>query len=313
LGKDVLVRASIGTLAVLKLVDLKSVEPPTIAYLLQYSQTGCRANCRFCLQSRGYGSGERLGRITWPPISLSELTRNWVRVFKRVCLQTIIKPGFTEEALEILATIRSIDSETPISLAITPAPKSYLKEARALEVDSLGVGLDVATPELFGKWGKPYSWSVYWGFIEDAIGVYGRGNVYVHLIAGLGESLRELVGVMKRVYGLGGRVALFNYTDQRGSSPVDIKYYRLAQLARYLLEHGLDPDSYIDYEHGLVGKSVPLDDLEEAFYTSGCPDCNRPFYNESPRGPLYNIPSKRLLEAYREKLRVELESIGVVV
>jgi biotin synthase-related radical SAM superfamily protein len=28
----------------------------------------------------------------------------------------------------------------------------------------------------------------------------------------------------------------------------------------------------------------------KAFETSGCPGCNRPYYNESPRGPLYNYP-----------------------
>jgi biotin synthase len=26
------------------------------------------------------------------------------------------------------------------------------------------------------------------------------------------------------------------------------------------------------------------------FLTSGCPDCNRPFYNEKPSGPIYNYP-----------------------
>jgi biotin synthase len=29
------------------------------------------------------------------------------------------------------------------------------------------------------------------------------------------------------------------------------------------------------------------------FQTSGCPDCNRPFYNEKPGGPIYNY-SKEL-------------------
>jgi biotin synthase-related radical SAM superfamily protein len=27
-----------------------------------------------------------------------------------------------------------------------------------------------------------------------------------------------------------------------------------------------------------------------AFQTSGCKDCNRPYYNERPSGPLYNYP-----------------------
>jgi biotin synthase len=26
----------------------------------------------------------------------------------------------------------------------------------------------------------------------------------------------------------------------------------------------------------------------KAFETSGCPDCNRPYYNESPRGVMFN-------------------------
>ena len=28
----------------------------------------------------------------------------------------------------------------------------------------------------------------------------------------------------------------------------------------------------------------------QPFLTTGCPDCNRPFYNEKPSGPLYNHP-----------------------
>jgi biotin synthase len=28
------------------------------------------------------------------------------------------------------------------------------------------------------------------------------------------------------------------------------------------------------------------------FLTSGCPDCNRPYYNERPGGTIYNYPSK---------------------
>jgi biotin synthase len=33
-------------------------------------------------------------------------------------------------------------------------------------------------------------------------------------------------------------------------------------------------------------------ELGEPFRTSGCQDCNRPFYNEKPSGPLYNYPIK---------------------
>ena len=29
-----------------------------------------------------------------------------------------------------------------------------------------------------------------------------------------------------------------------------------------------------------------------AFFTSGCPGCNRPFYTSKPSGPIYNYPRK---------------------
>lgn len=308
-----LVRVSTGTLAVLGLIDLKIVETPTTAYFLQYSPNGCSANCAFCLQSRrlSRGNSEKLGRITWPLLSLETIKKYWKKNFTRICLQTVIKNNFINEALEILGVISSFESNLPISLAITPVPRIYLERALRLGVSAIGVGLDTATLQLFEKWNKPYSWNLYWRFIEKSVEIYGKGNVYVHFIAGLGESLRELVDTMKRIYRLGGRVALFNYTNERGISPVDIRYYRLAQLARYLLELELNPDFYINYEHYRVVREIPLSSIVEAFYTTGCPGCNRPFYNESPRGPLYNIPSKRLLEIYYGKLREELATIGV--
>jgi biotin synthase len=313
LTRKIYVRASIGTLAKLGLLDLKYSESPTTAYLLQYSPIGCSGGCRFCLQSRRAlsRSSDKLGRVTWPTVDLETLASSWKSVFTRVCLQTVIKPGFHLEALEILRFIRSFEYVKPLSLAITPVPKHILEEARKLGVDSLGVGLDVATKGLFEAWGKPYSWDLYWLFIKRGVEVYGAGSVYVHLIAGLGESLRELVYAMKRIYELGGRVALFNYINEKGTSPVSIQYYRLAQIARLLLEQGLNPDEYIDYEHLKTVRDIPVNRLEEAFYTSGCPGCNRPFYNESPRGPIYNIPSRQMLDAYIERLREELGSIGV--
>jgi biotin synthase len=30
----------------------------------------------------------------------------------------------------------------------------------------------------------------------------------------------------------------------------------------------------------------------EAFETSGCPGCNRPYYTSRPKGPIYNYPRK---------------------
>jgi biotin synthase len=38
----------------------------------------------------------------------------------------------------------------------------------------------------------------------------------------------------------------------------------------------------------------------EPFLTSGCPSCNRPYYNEKPSGPIYNYPRGLSLEELEE-------------
>lgn len=34
---------------------------------------------------------------------------------------------------------------------------------------------------------------------------------------------------------------------------------------------------------------------EEVFITRGCPSCDRPFYNESPKKSIYNFPDTSLV------------------
>ncbi len=138
-------------------------------------------------------------------------------------------------------------------------------------------------------------------FISAAIAVYGRGRVYVHLIAGLGEKPSELINTMHALARRGARIALFRYTPIPGLQTrfpgVSIEDYRVLQVARALVEEGLDPWDYIDCRGGrLLLHSCPPVSPARAFLTSGCPGCNRPFYNESPRGPIYNYPSPTLLK-----------------
>lgn len=310
------IRVSIGTLAVLGMTETPINDAPTTVYLLQYSAQGCMALCGFCLQSRrNYREerGDMLGRVVWPVIEVSELIEKLSEkkyMFTRVCLQTVLKQGFFSEALAVIDKLRERAIDLPISLATTPVGEGYLREARNRGVDYLGIGLDAATESLFTKWGKPYTWSTYWRFIEKAVGVFGRGHVYVHLIVGLGESFTDLVKVMGQIYRAGARVALFAYTGPKGMPQVDIRYYRLAQIARHLIELGDDPLKYINPDKLQLEKQ-PADIGASAFYTSGCPGCNRPYYNEKPSGPIFNISSREQLLSYAPRLRAELREIGV--
>jgi biotin synthase len=42
----------------------------------------------------------------------------------------------------------------------------------------------------------------------------------------------------------------------------------------------------------------------EPFQTSGCPGCNRPYYNERPGGHLYNYPRKLYVKEIEEIVRI---------
>ena len=300
-----LIRVSIGSLAVLELEDIKMLAKPTTLYTLQYSETGCEAACKFCAQSRLSETGkDYLSRVLWPAIPLDDLVRalrSRPRSFKRFCIQNVIKEGFEEELLYIAKKLTDVDSETPLSVATTPVSRDYLLELKRAGTEMLGVGLDAASPHVFVESGKPYTWDAYWKFIRDAIEVYGRGKVTVHLVFGLGETEREFVETMAKVYRLGATVALFAFNPIPGTPfatrrPPLINRYRVIQAIRYLLDRGYELGEIAEFEGNSVKlKEKALKELSsDAYLTSGCPGCNRPFYNESPRR-IYNFPSRSLI------------------
>ncbi len=295
-----LVRVSLGTLAALGMARIRMDAAPTTAYLLQYSPTGCMARCAFCPQSAAVrGSKDYVSRVPWPPVELDRLVEalSGRRVFRRICMQSVLKPGFAQEILELLRRLQPLG--IPVSLSINPVGVELLKGLSRLS-DYLGVGLDAATPKVFRLTGKPYSWETYWWFLERGVEVYGERHVYVHLVAGMGESEWEMAETMERVYRAGGEVALFAHTPIRGSplsSRPDPCYYRRLQALRHLLSKGYRLRE-VAYPRGgrIVFRDRYLDEVgAEAMLTSGCPWCNRPYYNEGPRGPLYNYPEPGLL------------------
>jgi biotin synthase len=98
--------------------------------------------------------------------------------------------------------------------------------------------------------------------------------------------------------------------------PPKVEVYRRVQLARYLIANGPSriEDMSFDDDGRIVDFGISKAVLEkivdsgEPFFTSGCLDCNRPFYNEKLSGPIYNYPrpmttgeieeTKRMLVGY---------------
>lgn len=319
------VRASVGTLATIGLLKVDIVEKPTTAYILLYSQSGCLGTCMFCPQSISSTSNKSLvSRVSWPEVDLRVLTKGIkdVEVFKRVCIQTVIKEGFKDDVLEIVNALVGEGVNKPISISLTPTDKDYLILLKGLGVDSLGIGFDVATPKTFSLVRKPYSWQKYMEFLRDCIDVFSPSKIYIHLIYGLGDNDLEFLNAMKYFTSLGVKIALFAFTPIKGTlyeshEKPNIINYRKMQILRYLLTLGYNVDDYVvvSSDNVYLRRELVRDILENidkylnAFITSGCPGCNRPFYNESVRGPHYNYPSINFLHKHISDLMRELRAL----
>jgi lipoyl synthase len=306
------VRVSTGSAIALGLIEGRIDVVPSTAYLMTYRDGKCSANCCFCPQARGsYAKAELLSRVTWPrfPIrsvlngikSAAEKSR-----VRRVCIQALNYSGVFSD-LSYIAGALSF-SAVPVSVSCQPVNVENIRRLAMAGFDRIGIALDAVTEKLFeavkgsGVSG-PYSWSEQWRLLRDAVEVFGRGNVSTHLIAGLGESERDLVFVFQECVDMGVSPALFAFTPVRGTAlerhcPPSVESYRRVQVARYLIVNGLSrrADFRFDADGRVVDFGVErkvLRDLARSgvpFLTSGCPDCNRPFYNEKPSGPIYNYP-----------------------
>jgi len=323
------IRVSIGTAALLGLdrcwLDVK----PTTAYLMTYTEGSCIANCAFCPQARGSSSRKSLlSRVLWPVFPtgkvLEGLRLRAEGAFSRICIQTINYPGFLDDILSILSAIKEA-TELPVSLDAPPLERGELEMLRDAGLDRISIPLDAATPELFdrvkGRLARgPYIWEGHLKALRSAVDIFGAGRVMSNLIVGLGETEREAVELIQRLMDMGIRTVLFAFTPIPGTMlagrpqpPLDA--YRRVQLARHLITEGLARFEEMAFNEEGRLRSFGADEETiqrvlrsgEAFRTSGCPGCNRPYYNERPSGPLYNYP-RRLTreEAHREAMRMGL-------
>jgi biotin synthase len=184
-----------------------------------------------------------------------------------------------------------------LNVALLPADVTQVAELIEAGIDGVGFGLDAACERVFRE-----VKGMHWDHMLSIIGTVAErfpqiGSV--HLIVGLGETEREMVERMLWVRDLGLRVGLFAFTPVQGTVLADrlqppLSQYRRMQVARWLiLHHGARMTSFGFGRTGVLTR-INLagwrDALAggEAFRTSGCPACNRPFYNERPGGTIYN-------------------------
>lgn len=275
--------------------------PPTTAYLMLGGR--CLMDCAFCSQARSSSASPiALSRISWPPFPEEEVISRLEALgnsgpFRRVCIQVTRTPRAFQRTLDL---VRTLKERVPLPVDAAYLPGS-LEEVRALfeaGLDHLGFGLDAASERVYTRVKGP-GWERILHLIEETASEY-PGRTAVHLIVGLGETEEEMVRMIQRMHDLGAIVGLFAFTPLAGTrmesvpSP-PLPSYRRIQIARHLMVRGMArAEDFAFSDEGTIEAFPPFDPElladGEAFRTSGCPDCNRPYYNERPSGPLYNFP-----------------------
>ncbi len=323
------IRVSVGTAVILGLTHGKLDAHPTTAYLMTYKLGKCTANCGFCPQAKASkSSAEMLSRVTWPIFStLDVLSAISVKVLegkiRRVCIQALNYPQVFEDLGAVAREIKS-RSAVAVSVSCQPQCRENIVDLANSGVDRIGIALDAATEKIFNKvkgknTGSSYTWQNQFLRLSQALDVFGEANVSTHLIIGLGESEKQAVEAIQRCVDMGVLPAIFAFTPVRGTAlegngPPDLVSYRRVQLARHLIANG--KSSFGDMLFTRQGRIKAYGLTNEAlnaeiqsglpFQTSGCSDCNRPFYNEKPSGPIYNYPqeiSPEEIEKIKKQLR----------
>ncbi|MCL6578025.1 MAG: radical SAM protein [Candidatus Bathyarchaeota archaeon] len=307
------IRVSLGSAIVIGLLKGKLDAKPTTTYLMTYRKGKCSANCGFCPQAReSHGRADMLSRVSWP-VFLTEQVFDGIenavesgRV-KRVCVQAL---NYPEVFNDLRAIVKAIYQRVgvPISISCQPLNSENLRRLAEAGAERIGIPLDAATEELFNKVkgvvaGGPYNWKRQFDLLNEAVDIFGKGKVSTHLIVGLGETEKEMVHAIQTCVYMGVLPALFAFTPISGTAleneaQPSIERYRRIQIARHLIVHGIAryENMRFDKEGNIQDFSVDKKALwqiaqtGEPFRTSGCPNCNRPYYNEKPSGPIFNYP-----------------------
>ena len=276
---------------------------PTTAYLMVGGR--CTDDCAYCGQGRGaIGDHSRPSRISWPEVGEDQLVEAFVAhpgAFQRVCFQTTASRGVLRQLLALVPRIHEA-SGVPISVSYRVTTFEEADQLFSAGVQRIGVAIDCCSERLYPQLrggSLADSMSLVKGLAERYL-----GRISTHLIIGLGEDEKEAAELMLELHWAGVLVSLFAFTPVRGTrmehgAPPALVSYRKLQLLLGLLDWQEEEHFYVAYGARKSIHSLGLNEDQVrsflhrhfVFVTHGCPGCNRPFYNETPGGTMFNYPN----------------------
>jgi len=168
-----------------------------------------RDSCQFCAIEQSLEDSRTIVRKT--PEQIAEVSEAAVRLdgIKQLVMTTGT-PNSEDRGARLMAeTALAVKKRVAIPIQAQcepPADPIWYRRMKQAGVDSLGMHLEVVEPEvrrriLPGK--SEISLDDYYHAFEQAVAVFGRGQVSTYLLAGLGDSAESLIRCSERLIDLG--------------------------------------------------------------------------------------------------------------
>lgn len=317
-----LLRVSTASAAILDLKKTHLRSKTKTIYLMNTG--GCEFDCSFCSQARSASAKEdKLSRVSWPEYSernVFDALKEKEGVYKRICMQVVNSKDIFKTLPKTVSEIRKSAPKTKIAVTIRTYEMKDIDAMFAVGVDEVGLGVDVVDPLQFQKI-KGGDFNFFKNFVLKAGDKYPN-KIAVHVIVGMGETEKQMVEVMEELQKHKIIIALFAFTPVPGAKlefkvPPNISSYRRIQVALYLIRNNPKRAFQYDEEGRIVDFGMDREVLQkkligsDVFETSGCKDCNRPYYNERAGSKdLYNYPEKLAIEEFERVFETIFEYVA---
>jgi len=168
-----------------------------------------KKTCQFCAIGQSLAAGRTIAQKT--PEQLAEVAKAAVELdgVKHMVMTTGTPRGADRGAAVLAESARAIKAavDLPIQAQCEPPEDDILHQRmKDAGVDALGMHLEAVNPEVRarimpGKASVPLS--KYYSSFEAAVRVFGRGQVSTYILAGLGDTVEDILAMSERLCALG--------------------------------------------------------------------------------------------------------------
>ncbi|MEM8871199.1 MAG: MSMEG_0568 family radical SAM protein [Pseudomonadota bacterium] len=168
-----------------------------------------KKTCKFCAIGQSLAAGRTIAHKT--PAQLAEVAAAAVALdgVKHMVMTTGTPPGKDRGAKVLAESAEAIRAAVDLPVqgqCEPPDDDAWHQRMRDAGIDSLGMHLEVVTPELRAKImpGKAQvSLEKYFDSFEAAVEVFGWGQVSTYILAGLGDTSQAILDISERLTAMG--------------------------------------------------------------------------------------------------------------